>query len=295
MRGRKTIDYINLFFKGVFMGIADAIPGISGGTIALLTGIYEELITTIGGININLISELKNNGFESFWKKLNGNFLMVLISGIGLSLISFVKISSVLFDDYPLFIWSFFLGLILATVYIIFKLIRDFTLVNILFSIIAIVCIHYTNTILTTEIATEIELNNIHLYILFCGIIASSAMIVPGISGSLILVILGVYNFIINALNNLEISIILPFTFGALIGLLGFSRVLKYLFRNYRNITYSLMLGFVVGSIEKVWPWNKEFSTEISNTNMFLSISLVIFGFSLVLLLERIKKSNDRK
>ena len=142
------------------MGIADAIPGISGGTIALLTGIYEELITTIGGININLISELKNNGFKSFWKKLNGNFLIVLISGIGLSLISFVKISSVLFDDYPLFIWSFFLGLIIATVYIIYKLIRDFNPVNILFTIIAIVCMYYTNTILTTEIATEIELNN---------------------------------------------------------------------------------------------------------------------------------------
>ena len=122
MRSRNTFDFIKLFFKGVFMGIADAMPGVSGGTIALLVGIYEELIKSISELNISLFSELKKNGFNSFWKKLNGNFLLVLSLGIGISLISFVKISANLLENFPLYIWSFFLGLIFATIYVIYKI-----------------------------------------------------------------------------------------------------------------------------------------------------------------------------
>ena len=128
------------------------------------------------------------------------------------------------------------------------------------------------------------------LYILFSGVIASSAMILPGISGSLILVILGVYAYLIKSLDNLEMIVIFTFISGALVGLLGFSRILKYLFNKHRDTTYTIMLGLVIGSIEKVWPWNKSFSTELSNLNLFLSISLVILGFIIVVLLERIKK-----
>ncbi len=136
------------------------------------------------------------------------------------------------------------------------------------------------------------ESNEISMfYILLCGIIASSAMILPGISGSLILVILGVYKYLIDSLDNLELIIIFTFIAGALIGLLGFSKILKYLFNNYRSPTYAVMLGLVIGSIEKVWPWNKSFSIEISNLNLFFSISLVLLGFIIVLLLEKIKKS----
>ena len=115
-------------------------------------------------------------------------------------------------------------------------------------------------------------------------------MILPGISGSLILVILGVYAFLIKALDNLELIIIFTFISGAIIGLLGFSRILKYLFKNHRDATYTIILGLVIGSIEKVWPWNKSFSAELSNLNLFISISLVILGFVIVILLEKIKK-----
>ena len=128
------------------------------------------------------------------------------------------------------------------------------------------------------------------MYILFSGIIASSAMILPGISGSLILVILGVYAYLIKALDNLELIVIFTFISGAIIGLLGFSKILKYLFNNHRDATYTIMLGLVIGSIENIWPWNKSFSTELSNLNLFLSISLVILGFVIVILLEKIKK-----
>ena len=285
MRSRNTSDYITLFFKGIFMGIADAMPGISGGTIALLLGIYEELIESISELKISLFSKLINKGFISFWKKLNGNFLLVLVSGIGISLISFVKISASFLESFPLFIWSFFLGLIFATVYVIYKLINQWHNLNFFFLIISIIFSIFLSSFSAYD-TNEISL----LYILFSGIIASSAMILPGISGSLILVILGVYAYLIKALDNLELIIIFTFISGAIIGLLGFSKILKYLFNNHRDATYTIMLGLVIGSIEKVWPWNKSFSAELSNLNLFLSISLVILGFVIVILLEKIKK-----
>ena len=291
MKRRNTFDYIKLFFKGIFMGIADAIPGVSGGTIALLLGIYEELIHTISSLNFEQILNLRKNGFKSFWSKINGGFLFSLLLGIGVSLISFVKISAILLDKYPLFVWSFFLGLIIATVYVIYKLIEKLNFRNILFVLISIMA-----TLLLSSFST-VEINNIGLlYILFCGIIASSAMILPGISGSLILVILGVYTFLINALNNLEILIIITFILGAIIGLLGFSRVLKYLFNNYRNITYSIMLGLVIGSIPKILkitlfliaePWNKDLTAKINNIDIVISIILILCGFSLILILDK--------
>ena len=285
MRSRNTSDYITLFFKGVFMGIADAMPGISGGTIALLLGIYEELIESISELKISLFSKLINKGFKSFWEKLNGNFLLVLVSGIGISLISFVKISASFLESFPLFIWSFFLGLIFATVHVIYKLINQWRNLNFFFLIISIIFSIFLSSFSTYD-TDEISL----LYILFSGIIASSAMILPGISGSLILVILGVYAYLIKALDNLELIIIFTFISGAIIGLLGFSKILKYLFNNHRDATYTIMLGLVIGSIENVWPWNKSFSTELSNLNLFLSISLVVLGFVIVILLEKIKK-----
>ena len=285
MEIRNTVDYIKLFFKGVFMGIADAIPGVSGGTIALLLGIYEELISTISGLNFSLITKLKNNGFKSFWESLNGNFLITLVLGIGISLILFVKISANLLTSHPLYVWSFFLGLILATVYVIYKLIESWNLVNIISTLLMIAF----SIILTSDSLNISDDTNL-FYILICGIIASSAMILPGISGSLILVILGVYKILVEALDNLDVKIISSFLVGAVIGVISFSKILKWLFRNYKSLAYSIMLGLVIGSIEKIWPWNKSFSIELSSFDLFLSISLVILGFIIVFLLEKTKK-----
>lgn len=285
MEIRNTVDYIKLFFKGVFMGIADAIPGVSGGTIALLLGIYEELISTISGLNFGLITKLKNNGFKSFWESINGNFLITLVLGIGISLILFVKISANLLTSHPLYVWSFFLGLILATVYVIYKLIESWNLVNIISTLLMIAF----SIILTSDSLNISDDTNL-FYILICGIIASSAMILPGISGSLILVILGVYKILVEALDNLDVKIISSFIVGAVIGLISFSKILKWLFKNYKSLAYSIMLGLVIGSIEKIWPWNKSFSAELSNLDLFLSISLVILGFIIVFLLEKTKK-----
>ena len=286
MKSRNLVDYITLFFKGIFMGIADAIPGVSGGTIALLLGIYEELISTISSLNVNLLIDLKQNGFKSFWKKLNGNFLVILITGIGISLIFFIKISSKLLNDYPMFIWSFFLGLIIATVYVIFKLIKTWDYINIISAF---------ATIILSSILSSISLNSSDeislIYILVCGIIASSAMILPGISGSLILVIMGVYKVLIDSVNNLEISIIFTFIIGAITGLISFSKILSWLFNNYKNLTYSIMLGLVIGSIGKVWPWKQNEMVELANLDMIFSVILVMIGFFMIFIIEKLNSN----
>ena len=177
-----------------------------------------------------------------------------------------------------------FLGLIFATIYVIYKMINNWSVVSLFFLVISIFFSLFLSSFSIYE-TDEISL----LFVLFSGIIASSAMILPGISGSLILVILGVYAYLIKSLDNLEFIVIFNFILGVIIGLLVFSRILKYLFKNHRNITYTIMLGLVIGSIEKVWPWNKSFSVELSNLNLLLSISLVILGFIIVFLLEKTK------
>lgn len=285
MKSRNTIGHLRVFFCGILMGIADAIPGISGGTIALLLGIYEELIGSISNFNINLFQNLKNKGIKYCWNKINGNFLLSLISGVLLSLVSFVKIFSILIEKYPLFIWSFFLGLILATLFVINRNIKKWDMANFI-----LIFIFAFLTVLLSIINPSISENINLFYILICGIIASSAMILPGISGSLILVILGVYTLIINALNNLEYNIILVFLIGCLIGIINFSKIIKWLFHNYRDYTFSIMLGLVIGSIYTVWPWRKSFTDDVTNEYKFLSIIVTIIGFTVIYSLEKISK-----
>lgn len=292
---RKNFSYyLVLTLKGMAMGAADAVPGISGGTIALLLGIYEKLINTIGNINISLLKDLKSNGFTYFWQKLNGNFLLSLIIGIGISLITFVKITAYLFDKYPILIWSFFMGLVLATIYVIYKLIKSWNYINIIFVIIATLISFYLTKI------NVIDNINISLsYILICGIIAASAMIIPGISGALILVVLGLYSTMINAVNNLEFDKIITFTSGAIIGLLSFSKIIKWMFSKNSSLTYSILLGFVIGSLSKVWPWKSELgqnilpSSYIGENYLFYSIILISIGFLLIFSLEKIQKLNN--
>ena len=285
MKSRNTIGHLRVFFCGILMGIADAIPGISGGTVALLLGIYEELIGSISNFNINLFQNLKKKGIKYCWNKINGNFLLSLISGVLLSLVSFVKIFSVLIQKYPLFIWSFFLGLILATLFVINRNIKKWNIVNFI-----LIFIFAFLTILLSIVKPSISENINLFYILICGIIASSAMILPGISGSLILVILGVYTLIIDALNNLEYNIILVFLIGCLIGIINFSKIIKWLFHNYRDYTFSIMLGLVIGSIYTVWPWRKSFTDDVTNEYIFISVIITIIGFAVIYSLEKISK-----
>ena len=288
MNNKNIFEYFKIFMKGVFMGIADAIPGVSGGTIALLLGIYEELITTISNIKISLFKILTKDGLSVFWKKGNLGFLFPLLIGIIASLIVFVNITHYFLDTFPLLVWSFFTGLIIATSYVIFKKIENFKLKEFILVIIAGISL-----ILFTKISSNEGLSSTDfsiVYIFVCALLASSAMILPGISGSLVLVILGVYEYLIESLINYNFYIISIFVIGAIIGLLLLSKILNKLFLRHKDSTFSIMLGLVIGSVINIWPWKKYSINQVSTEILILSFFLALSAILLIVLIEKVNK-----
>lgn len=291
----KSSENIKLYFKGMAMGIADAFPGISGGTMALILGIYKELVNSISIINFSLLKTLKKEGLREFWKKLNGTFLVILFSGIISSLVVFMNLASFLIDNFPILIWSFFLGLVSASIYIILKPTDLFDFNNktkhILKNWFLLISSFYVSYLLTSLP----EINNLNeniLFIFFAGFIASCAMILPGISGSYILVILGLYKTMSKALINIELDKIVIFGFGVILGLTSFSKVVKWGFDKFPNKILIMMTGLIIGSIHKLWPWKLNeinvLPKNYSEYNYLLeSIVLFIIGFFLIFLLEK--------
>jgi len=296
----KSFENIKLYFKGMAMGVADAFPGISGGTMALILGIYKELIGSISVINFSLFKTLKNEGFNEFWRKLNGTFLLILFSGIISSLVVFMNIASFLIDNFPILIWSFFLGLVSASIYIILKPTDLFNFnktQNILINWFLLLSSLYISYLLTSLP----EINNLNenlIFIFFAGLIASCAMILPGVSGSYILVILGLYKTMSKALINLELDKIVIFGFGVILGLTSFSKLVKWGFDKFPNKILIAMTGLIIGSIHKLWPW-KSNEINILPTNyseysyLIESIVLFIIGFLLIFLLEKTNKNQN--
>ena len=282
------------------MGVADAFPGISGGTMALILGIYKELIGSISVINFSLFKTLKNEGFNEFWRKLNGTFLLILFSGIISSLVVFMNIASFLIDNFPILIWSFFLGLVSASIYIILKPTDLFNFnktQNILINWLLLLSSLYISYLLTSLP----EINNLNenlIFIFFAGLIASCAMILPGVSGSYILVILGLYKTMSKALINLELDKIVIFGFGVILGLTSFSKLVKWGFDKFPNKILIAMTGLIIGSIHKLWPWKSNeiniLPTNYSEYNYLIeSIVLFIIGFLLIFLLEKTNKNQN--
>ena len=242
------------------MGAADIVPGVSGGTIALITGIYEELISSIKNINPRLIKTLFKKGVKEFWIELNGTFFIILLSGIATSVILLVQIIVFLLDSHEFKIWGFFFGLIIASAYIILK---DIQTLDINKVCIVILGIAIAASVVLSDTTT---LPNTDIYIFFTGSIAITAMILPGISGSFILLLLSKYEFIINAIKDFDIRIILVFGLGCIFGLLIFSRFLHFLFQNYKDNLLALLSGFLIGSLLKVWPFRQTVKT-ITNSD----------------------------
>ncbi len=251
---RRLIDYLIIALKGMTMGAADAVPGVSGGTIAFISGIYEELIATISNVNLQLFKTLKTDGISAFWKAANGNFVLALFSGILVSFVSFMRLAKYLLEYHPILIWSFFFGLIIASIYFVGKQITKWNLSVIIALVLGAGIAFFISTL------PSMAHNNSNYFLFFAGAIAICAMILPGISGSFILIILGAYKTLSNALHDLDLKKIIVFALGALIGLLSFSHVLKWLFKNYHNITLALLTGFIFGSLNKVWPWKETLS-----------------------------------
>lgn len=233
------------------MGAADAVPGVSGGTIAFISGIYEELITTISGVNLSLLTTFRKNGFAAFWKQLNGSFLLALLTGIIISFVSFMRLAKYLIEQHPVLIWSFFFGLIVASIFFVGKQIKSWNLGTIAALIFGALAAFYITSL------PSMANNDSVVFLFFAGALAICAMILPGISGSFILVILGAYKTLSDALHAFDFKRIFIFAAGAVIGLVSFSHVLKWLFKNYKNTTLAVLTGFIFGSLNKIWPWKE--------------------------------------
>jgi putative membrane protein len=259
---RKTKSYLLLTLKGMGMGAADVVPGVSGGTIAFIAGIYEELVNSIKSINLNALKLFFSGKFAAFWKAINGNFLLAVVLGIGISIFSLAKGLEYLLHHYPILVWSFFFGLILASAIYVGGSIKKWKAGTIIAGIAGVVVAYFITAI------SPAEANITWFFIFISGSIAICAMILPGISGSFILVLLGMYKFILGAVSDLNIPVLLVFIAGALIGIIAFSNLLSWLIKNYHNLTIATLTGFMIGSLNKVWPWKEVTETFIDRHNV---------------------------
>lgn len=301
---KRTIkDYAIISLKGMAMGAADVVPGVSGGTIAFISGIYEELLTTISNINLSLLTVLKKEGLKAAWKQANANFLAALLLGVAISVVSLAKGISFLLANQPILVWGFFFGLVLASVLYVGKQIDKWRVQEILALIVAGALAYYV-TIAEPMVSDDASF----LFLFLSGALAICAMILPGISGAFILVLLGAYEAILTAVHSRDLQSIAVVGLGCIIGLLSFSRVLKWMFANYKNTTLAGLTGFIIGSLNKIWPWKETLTTRINSkgievpvlqdsvlpTNysgdaqLTVAILLAVVGFALILGLEKL-------
>lgn len=248
---RTIKDYLLLFAKGLAMGGADVVPGVSGGTIAFISGIYEELIDSIKAINLNTLKVLLKGEFKEFWQQINGNFLIVLFSGIIISLKSLASVVTYLMEHNPIQLWSFFLGLILISSIVILRQIKKWSFGVVIIGLIGIVLSYYLTSM------SPAQTNDSYVMIFLSGALAICAMILPGISGAFILLILGKYQLVVGALGNLDYGIIAVFIAGAATGILMFVRLISWLLHKYHNYAIAILAGFMMGSLNKIWPWKQ--------------------------------------
>ena len=304
---RTIKDFVVIGLKGMAMGAADVVPGVSGGTIAFISGIYEELLTSISNINFGLFKTLKSEGIKVAWKQVNGSFLLSLFIGVFVSIISLAKAIKWMLENEPILLWSFFFGLVLASVIYIAKQITKWNILTFVVLILGAGLAYYITTLnpLVSESSSP-------LFLFLAAALAICAMILPGISGAFILVLLGAYKPVLAAVNNRDFTTVAIVGAGAIAGLLTFSRILKWLFANYKNYTLAVLTGFIIGSLNKIWPW-KETLTWRTNShgikvpfnqqsvspfhfedNQLLYASLLaVVGFGLILLLEKLAVKND--
>ena len=298
----------------MFMGIADIVPGVSGGTIAIITGIYEELLRTINGINLKIYNDYKELGIKNVWIKYNLSFLFKVISGIFFSITIFSQFILLLIENFPIALWSLFLGLISASIIFLlrqtdkldFKKSRFILPNQIYLLLIGIFLAIYIQMIKPSS--TDIDL----IYLLFCGMISITAMLLPGISGAYILVLLGAYETMLLTfkevikLNSDYFLNFFSFAFGAILGVKLFSKFLTWSYTKYKNNTLYCLIGFMIGSLPSLWPWKyKNISTSDFIQNMYIpenyfqnsefnqGVLFFVIGVMVVLILESF--SHERK
>ncbi len=312
------ISKVGLMLRGFAMGIAEVIPGVSGGTIAFISGIYTQLLDAIKAIlSFEPFVAFKANGWKGLWAKIDGDFMLYLLIGMAGGLILGVFVITHLMENYPIPLWSFFFGLIIASTWFIAKQIPNWNLTTIgLFVFGTIIAYLYT-------IVSPTNGNEALWFVFISGTIAISALLLPGISGSFILLLLGMYAFVVGSVKNLLIDfntgyllIVFVFGLGCLLGLATFSRFLSWLFKFYPNPTLALLTGFMLGSLNKVWPWkiivswrtNSEgeevplleksvspFNIGIENPQLLMAVFLMVLGASLMFIFDRLELKRVQK
>lgn len=304
-------EYFYLFLKGIAMGTANIIPGVSGGTIALIVGIFERLINAIKSFNLIALKLILKGDFKGFARHTDLFFLVSVFAGVGFAIITLARIFDFLFTEYPVYIWSFFFGLILASVYFVGKTVSKWDAAAVI-AFIAGTAIAIVLTFLNP--ATE---NDGFIYLMLSGVAAICSMILPGLSGSFVLMLMGNYQLVaIDSINNLRFEILFPFFIGAVFGLLGFSYLLSWIFKKFRDETIALLTGFILGSLGIIWPWKRaiylldlagnavlkknepvveryEMVLPYLNNEFFIAVLILLLGIASIWIIEK-KAAGDK-
>ena len=291
--------YFVLFLKGMAMGAADVVPGVSGGTIAFISGIYEELLRSIRACTPLALVSLFRDGPKVFWRRINGTFLSVLFSGILFSIATLARLITYLLEHQSLLLWSFFFGLIMASILFIWRQLARKGFWEYLFLLLGL-CVA-----LASAFAPPVQPEPTSLVVFGAGMLAICAMILPGISGSFILLLLGMYSVVLGAVSSADFSLLIIFALGCAAGLMLFSRLLSWLLSRFHGVTLSVLTGFLAGSLVMVWPWREstltaskghadalqllapsQYAQVIGDAQLPAALGLMVVGFVLVLLLE---------
>jgi putative membrane protein len=288
------------------MGAAEVVPGVSGGSVAFITGIYDELLHALRAIDREALQLLKRRRFADFWRKINGSFLVAVFSGVATSLLTLARLMVYLLKQHPILVWSFFFGLIIISAPLMLREIKHWSLLLVITFFLGAGLAYLVTILSPTQTPDGIW------FIFVAGALAVTSLILPGISGVFILLLIEKYQYMINALINLNIPVVLVYMAGCTVGLLGFSRFLVWVLDNYRSTTVALLAGMMLGSLNKVWPWRQVleyvtnskgeqvpafdksilpwhyFATTGKNPQVFQAILMIALGVFIVVLIEKI-------
>jgi putative membrane protein len=312
---KHALSHFSIFLKGMVMGIADIIPGVSGGTIAIITGVYEEFLSSLNNLDLNLFKSLIKGNIKVTWDKYNLSFLSTLLLGIITSMIILSHYITYLINEHPVPLWSFFFGLILSGIFVLIRDIKNWNSKKSRFifsSQIYLMIIGCSIALLVQTINPgHNQINYVYLFI--CGMISITAMLLPGVSGAYILVLLGAYETLLITFkevvkfNSDYFLNFLSFVLGALLSVKLFSKFLTWSYKNHKNNTLSCLIGFMIGSLPSLWPWKiNTFSNELFLSNLYIpngfltnigfrtGLLFMIIGIMAVLILEHLSKKNAK-
>lgn len=311
-RARVVRENVRLIAIGMVMGAAEVVPGVSGGTIAFISGVYERLVEALRQFTPYLLVQLGRHGLKSVWTRVDANFLLALFGGMGISILLFASLVTYLLSHQPIGIWSFFTGLVIASTWVVYRQIEGFGADLVL----ATATGAAVGLIVTSLVPLNLEPTP--LFIFVGGAVAVCAWILPGLSGSFILLVLGLYAFVIDAIHQRDIVTLAILAAGCAVGLVSFSQILSRLFRHFRNETLAVLTGFMVGSLIKLWPWKETLSYQLrddgsqiplvqepvlphiyadvtgNEPQILVALICALAGFGLVLIMNRLANAPDR-